>query len=430
MFLQSTIFTIFLSSLALSATPDVELQLLHVVFRHGDKVPHREFQNYPNDPYRNYSYYPMGNGDLTNQGKMREYKIGTMLRERYDQYFGPDYWPSKIYARSSEVPRTQLSLQLVLAGLFPPSEKQTWNPHLPWIPTWTFSVPYKTDNLLFPHYCYRYIEEYQRFLQLDAKEIINKYKNIMDYLTDHTGKLINTTETVGHLYNLLKEEVSNYSDSNKFISLSKFLLYNHFQSAQNLTLPKWTQNVFPSPMIELIELDFKLRSYTKTLKRLNGGMLLRKIVDDIQEHRIGKSPRDRKAFLFGGHEVNVAALAYTLGTNEPTVPSYGATIILETLRDNKGIYYVRVLLWSGVTEQLKVQKIPGCAEICPFEDFLRIVKELLPNDDEYHCRRDKTEDLKKNTHHRSSAACIANDKTLWYIFLIVLFAFTSKFVQK
>lgn len=93
----------------------------------------------------------------------------------------------------------------------------------------------------------------------------------MDYLTDHTGKLINTTEAVGHLYNLLKEEVSNYFNSNKFISLSEFLSYNHFQSAQNLTLPKWTQNVFPSPMIELIELDFKLRSYTKTLKRLNGG---------------------------------------------------------------------------------------------------------------------------------------------------------------
>lgn len=61
------------------------------------------------------------------------------------------------------------------------------------------------------------------------------------------------------------------------------------------------------------------------------------MVDDIQEHRAGKLPRDRKAFLFGGHEFNVAALAYALGTNEPTVPNYGATIILETLRDKKGI---------------------------------------------------------------------------------------------
>lgn len=63
-------------------------------------------------------------------------------------------------------------------------------------------------------YFFRYREEYQRFLQLNtAKEILNKYKNVMDYLTDHTGKLINTTEAIGHLYNLLKEEVSKYSDS-------------------------------------------------------------------------------------------------------------------------------------------------------------------------------------------------------------------------
>lgn len=40
--------------------------LFSKVFRHGDKVPHREFQNYPNDPHREHSYYPMGNGDLTN----------------------------------------------------------------------------------------------------------------------------------------------------------------------------------------------------------------------------------------------------------------------------------------------------------------------------------------------------------------------------
>lgn len=294
-----------------------------------------------------------------------------MLRERYDQYFGPDYWPTKIYARSTEVPRTQLSLQLVLAGLFPPSERQTWNPHLPWIPTWTFFVPYKTDNLLFPHYCYRwvtlqrigrkdnriddsqifflqspfidlllwrlrylclpslylvfnlfclyiarwnirkekkkkfnyfcilfcacacfiqktlitsfydysqflcfrYVEEYQRFLQLNnVKEMVNKYKNVMDYLTDHTGKLINNTEAITHIYNLLKEEVSNYSDNDKSkVFVSELSSYNYIQAAQNLTLPRWTQNVFPSPLKEIIELDFKLQSYTKTLRRLNGG---------------------------------------------------------------------------------------------------------------------------------------------------------------
>lgn len=44
------------------------------VFRHGEKVPHKEFQNYPNDPYRDYSYYPLGSGDLTNVSKKKKKK--------------------------------------------------------------------------------------------------------------------------------------------------------------------------------------------------------------------------------------------------------------------------------------------------------------------------------------------------------------------
>lgn len=39
----------------------------------------------------------------------------------------------------------------------------------------------------------------------------------MNYLTDHSGKLINNTEAVAHMYNLLKEEVSNYFDNKKLI---------------------------------------------------------------------------------------------------------------------------------------------------------------------------------------------------------------------
>ncbi|XP_076163394.1 venom acid phosphatase Acph-1 [Ptiloglossa arizonensis] len=388
---------------------DLDLQLLHVVFRHGEKVPHREFQNYPNDPYREYSYYPMGNGDLTNQGKLREYRIGTMLRERYDRYFGPDYWPEKIYARSTEVPRTQLSLQLVLAGLFPPSEKQIWNPRLRWIPTATFFVPYEDDNLLFPHHCPRYQEEYSKFLQQPStQDIVNKYKNVMNYLTQHSGKVINTTSAVTYLYNLLKEEAS-----------------------QNLTLPKWTESVYPTPMKEILALDFRLRSDTRTLKRLNGGLLLRKMVEDIEAYKAGKlEPYDRKAFLFSAHEMNVAAVARVLDLDEPVVPAYGSTLILETLRDKKGTYYVRVLFWSGVSEQLTIETIPGCAELCPFEKFLVIVSDLVPSNDEYYCHPNRTMDESRDVTRKdnvcSSVSNVAVSNT-WYcllslVSLVVLYA--------
>ncbi|XP_017753423.1 PREDICTED: venom acid phosphatase Acph-1-like [Eufriesea mexicana] len=396
------------STLLLSAVTvvncDLDLQLLHVVFRHGDKVPHREYQNYPNDPYRDYSYYPMGNGDLTNQGKLREYRIGTMLRERYDRYFGPDYWPEKIYARSTSVPRTQLSLQLVLAGLFPPSEKQTWNPHLPWIPASTFFVPYESDNLLFPHHCPRYREEYDKFLrQGKAKELLSKYRHVMKYLTERTGKPINTTAAVTYLYNLLKE-----------------------QATQNLTLPRWTEEVYPTPMKEILALDFKLRSYTRTLKRLNGGLLIRKMVEDIKTYIAGRlEPYDRKAFLFSAHEMNVAAVAKALGLDEPIVPAYGSTIILETLRDKKGNYYVRALLWTGVSEQLIIQTVPGCTELCPLNDFIGIVKDVLPSNDEYYCH--PTESMgqsskNEETYSSGSSLTVGN---IWYYLLPFLFLILS-----
>lgn len=95
------------------------------------------------------------------------------------------------------------------------------------------------------------------------------------------------------------------------------------------------------------------------------------------------------------------------------------------------ILTLQVLLWTGVTEELNVQTIPGCAELCPFEKFLNILKDVLPNDDEYYCRKNKTTDeLKPNAYHRSSAASIADDRIWRYISLTVLLAFTSKFVQK
>jgi len=91
----------------------------------------------------------------------------------------------------------------------------------------------------------------------------------------------------------------------------------------------------------------------------------------------------------------------------------------------------QVLVWTGVTEQLLTQTIPGCTELCPFAKFLDIVKDVLPNDDEYHCRRNKTtEDAKPNAQHRSAATCAVDDRTWRYISLVALLAFTSKFLQK
>ncbi|XP_063987803.1 venom acid phosphatase Acph-1-like isoform X2 [Diachasmimorpha longicaudata] len=334
------------------------------LFRHGDKIPHKEYQNYPTDPWGNHSYYPIENGGLTNEGKRREYKIGEMLRERYDKFFGPHYTSELIYGQSTDIPRTQMSLQLVLAGLFPPAEEQTWNPRLPWLPVFTTFTPNEKDGLLFPHHCPEYVAEYNKFLSQDhVQEMIRKYKEPMDYLTQHTGKTVDKTSAVYYLYNLFKE-----------------------QAAQNLSLPHWVHKVYPNPMKEITALDFHLRSYTKRLRRLNGGPLLRKITENMKALRSEKlDPPTVKAFFYSAHELNVVSMARTLGTDDPVIPLYGSAIIFETLQDEKNRYYVKVLLWTGITEHLVSQRIPGCPELCPFEDFLNILQEVIPNEKEGNC---------------------------------------------
>lgn len=76
-----------------------------------------------------------------------------MLREHYDKFLGSYYSPGLVYGQSTDVPRAQMSLQLVIAGLFPPGQEQMWNPRLPWLPVSTVSVPSDIDGLLFPHHC-------------------------------------------------------------------------------------------------------------------------------------------------------------------------------------------------------------------------------------------------------------------------------------
>ncbi|XP_053597176.1 venom acid phosphatase Acph-1-like [Microplitis demolitor] len=379
---------------------DAEIKLLHVLFRHGDKVPHKEFQNYPTDPHGNHSYYPMDSGDLTNEGKLREYKIGQVLREKYGEFFGPYYQPSLIFGRSTDIPRTQMSLELVLAGLFPPTGKQIWNPHLPWIPVSTVSVPNEQDSLLFPHHCPEYIKEYKNFLgQGIAKNMINKHKEVMKYLTDNTGKQVDQTSAVYYLYNLFNEQI-----------------------AQNLTLPEWTKNVYPNSMKEITELDFNLRSYTNKLKRLNGGILLHEITEGMKALRDGVlQPHERKAFFYSAHELNVAAAARALGTNDPILPLYGSTIIFETLKDEHNNYFIKVQLWTGVTEQFITQTIPGCTELCPLDQFLKLLRDVIATDKEADCYG-----LKKNEKNSKASSSSRFNFNTTNVFICLVF-FSLKF---
>lgn len=76
-----------------------------------------------------------------------------MLRDRYNKFLGDIYYPPNIYARSTNIGRCKMTLQLVLAGLYPPADVQKWNPNLSWQPIDLVFSPFNKDGLLFPFLC-------------------------------------------------------------------------------------------------------------------------------------------------------------------------------------------------------------------------------------------------------------------------------------
>jgi prostatic aicd phosphatase len=102
-----------------------------------------------------------------------------------------------------------MSLQLVLASLFPPKNTPLeWNTNLNWQP-----VPYNyeelnRDSLLLVRVsCPRYHEELERVMKEDVANEIRYHHHMMRKLTNITGLKIETPDDVQGLYNTLRTEV-------------------------------------------------------------------------------------------------------------------------------------------------------------------------------------------------------------------------------
>ena len=73
-----------------------------------------------------------------------------MLRKQYDDFLGSTYMPKDVQAVSTDYDRTKMSLQLVLAGLYPPNSQQSWSADIKWQPIPLNYRPISEDYLFHP----------------------------------------------------------------------------------------------------------------------------------------------------------------------------------------------------------------------------------------------------------------------------------------
>ncbi|XP_078050009.1 venom acid phosphatase Acph-1 isoform X2 [Augochlora pura] len=356
-----------------SAKGELKVELVQVLFRHGDRTP-REKELWPKD-FDNLSIYePMGLGQLTNVGKLREYKIGKMLRNRYDKFLGDLYHPIDVYAYSTDFDRTKMSLQLVLAALYPPSSKQAWNDKLSWMPIPAHYMPERLDYLLRPEFSPIFSEGLKNARNLEeVRKKASQYKDFLNFLSEKTG-ITEMSVTEGYeVYNKLAT-----------------------QESMNLPMPEWHTEEVNKTLQSIVVLEYDIRSQTAEMKRMNGGTLIKRFIENAQLNE--KRERPRKIYLYSGHESNIAGFVRAHNFTEPAIPNFGTAIIFEKLSDEAGKQFVRLLLWTGVTEELIPYKFNDNDEVLPFDKYKELVNDVLPPEEEmysawYHFSKDEMHKL-------------------------------------
>ncbi|GAB1863159.1 Prostatic acid phosphatase [Camponotus japonicus] len=340
-----------------------KLRLVSAVFRHGDRtVSPRTNESYPNDPYKDYDYYPVGNGQLTNAGKKRAYKFGLTLGNRYNSFLGNVYYQPNIYAQSTGFVRTKMTLQVVFTALYPPAALQKWNPLLLWQPVDFEYTNMTYDELMLPTQCPIYFQLYNDMLQNNViiKKRIADFADVMKKVSIYTGKNITRIYDFYLIYQTLAAE-----------------------AAFGLRLPKWTQSLFPNgALMNATVLQFDLFSYGM-LNKINGGVLLRRIINDMNEV-INGTLKDRKLNLFSGHDINVAGIMHALNISDEHVPQYTSSIMIE-LHEKNGEFFVKVIHYLGIPSTIIEKCIPGCEILCPYDKFIQLTSASTATNDELEC---------------------------------------------
>ncbi|XP_014487263.1 PREDICTED: venom acid phosphatase Acph-1-like [Dinoponera quadriceps] len=343
-----------------SENDSTKLRLINTVFRHGDRTMEIQLgESYPNDPNKNFNSYPDGDGQLTNVGKKRAYDLGVVLRKKYNDFLGDVYYQPNVHARSTSFPRTKMTLQLVLAGLYPPARIQKWHSSLAWQPVNIQYTFVRNDGLLFPAYC----PEYQQKL----------------------SEIEQTPEVIAQIqqYEDLMKETSKYTGKNMTSAFDLFILFNTFvtQKYLGLPLPDWAgDKCLQSKLFDAAIFYYNLMSYNDELTRLNGGILLHRMIQDMKGV-INGTLVDRKINLFSAHDINVVAMLKALDIYDNTFPSFTSTVIVE-LHEKDNNYFVKVLRYLGDPSQMIEVRIPGCDMLCPYDKFVKLRLAATATDEE------------------------------------------------
>ncbi|XP_044764239.1 testicular acid phosphatase homolog [Coccinella septempunctata] len=344
-----------------------QLKAVVAIVNHGDTIPSKF---YPNDPYQDPEIWQKPLGQLSNLGEQQSFAVGQWFLKRYilkNPFISLQYNASQIYTYAEDRDESLMSAECIMAGFLPPVADEIWNRKLPWRPTPVHNAP------LFLDYSIGRGVGCPRFEQEAIKVIHGRYyrthnkeeKNLLQYLTAETGKKFTNIGQIPALYNILQVE------------------QNH-----NLTLPQWTESVFPELLGKIVLEDSILRTKNPELATLSIGPLFFQIAKQFQDvidnsPKVGVSLGDiRKFRLFVANSSLIYDTLHALKVPSVGVVPFSATLIFELWEAPEGTNYVKLIYRNSpaLHAAAKTLKIGGCKAVkCPYPTFNSTINNFAVN---------------------------------------------------
>uniref|UniRef100_A0A8C6YVH7 acid phosphatase n=1 Tax=Nothoprocta perdicaria TaxID=30464 RepID=A0A8C6YVH7_NOTPE len=303
-----------------------QFHLFCQVFRHGYDTPQDFF---PNDKHKEV-IRQHGYGQLTKLGTQKQYELGQYIRRRYLNFLSIAYKQFEIYVQSTDCDQTLMSAQACLAGLYPVTQSQIWNPKILWQPIPVHTVPLSQDNLLylpFSH-CPKYNELLREtFATRDFQRQLKHYRV-------------------------------------KYFQLLKISGYSPVDDIHNYTLPVWATHGVRTKLIKLSE--FLLQAEFGFHKQVQKSRLQ-------GEH----NRKSRVRFLYLQHAATIAALQMALNVFNGKLPPYSACHFFELYQEKNGQYTIEMYYRNNSLRDPHPLTLPGCKFRCPLDRFTQLVSPVL-----------------------------------------------------
>uniref|UniRef100_A0A1B6KL21 acid phosphatase n=1 Tax=Graphocephala atropunctata TaxID=36148 RepID=A0A1B6KL21_9HEMI len=372
-----------------------KLLFANVLFRHGDRTP---LDPYPNDPYKNASFWPVGFGQLTNVGKEQEYELGHWLRQRYNTLLTDTYSEDIVYVRSTDVDRTLMSAASNLAAIYPPKGSQKWNPNLDWQPIPIHTMPEHLDSVLAGKKpCPAYDREMAKVLKSpEVQELNKKFADVYKVLNEHTGRKATILKDIEYIYNTL-----------------------YIESLNNFTLPVWTKSIYPEPMLEASKIQFAMSTWTPKLARLKTGLLVKEMINHLHKKSENKAKPNRNMWIYSAHDSTISALLNALGMFDLQIPGYASAVLMELWMDSQGNHQVMMFYRNSSSHDPYVLTLPGCTAVCPLDKFLVLCETVVPQDWERECQASSLFDMAPALPYQDISATALVTSSLLIVLLLL-----------